>query len=191
MGGHNKFGVDLDALADAEKGVRNAAKELTEMAGWGASSLGLGAQGMGLQAGLSLDADTVGHEGLANALATFAESWEWGIRFLVDDGMAAADALGDTRTTYQKVEDTVLDALAWGAHATFGDPSQSHTAWQDKSFGEIVGEAAPSYVTQPAESMLGTDLTGDGHVGGDMARKMEQDAGVDLTGDGRLGEKQQ
>lgn len=192
-GGHNEFGVDLTALADAEKGVRNAAKELTDMAGWGASSMGAGSEGVGLRAGLDLDSDTVGHEGLASALSTFGESWEWGIRFLVDDGTDAADALGDTRTTYQKIEDGVVDILKRGAHAFLGDPSESHTAWDDKSLTEIGTEAAPAIASQGAEALLNKDLTGDGHVGGDMLRKMEgmmpEQVGVDLTGDGKLGEK--
>ena len=42
------FGVDLHALDQAEKGVRDAVAELNEMAGWGASEMNVGADGRGL-----------------------------------------------------------------------------------------------------------------------------------------------
>ncbi|MGJ7907640.1 hypothetical protein ACOQFL_14315 [Actinopolyspora sp. H202] len=158
----NKFGVDLDALADAEKGVEKVVSELREMLGWGSGHLA--EQGVGLLNGVSLDASTeVGHEGLGEALRTFGGKWQWGLRHLVDDGAGAAEALGDTRSTYEKVEDAVNGTLKGIVGTAVGDPSTSTTAWQDRSWGQIGSGLVPGSTT--FEMLQGSDNNGDGEVG--------------------------
>lgn len=171
--GHEAFGVDLDALNQAESGVRDAVGELGSLAGGGGSALA--EQGSGLVEGM--DGSVVGHEGLAAALEGFAEKWEWGVRFLVDDGVDAADALRDTRAWYQKMDEQAVDALQRGLHSFLGNPTEDVTAWDDKSAGELVTEAAPDYslgtmqesqarTSQQFEDLTGWDVNGDGAAAG-------------------------
>ncbi len=173
--GHEGFQVDLAALGQAEQGVRDAVTELGSMAGWGRSELG--AEGDGLVNGIDSAASSVGHDGLATALQTFADKWEWGVRFLVDDGVDTADALRDTRAWYEKVEGDVVSLLKQGAHAAIGNPMEDDSAWADKSFTDIAGESMPDYsaeswmqshqrTTQQAEGVTGWDLNSDGRAGG-------------------------
>ncbi|KAA5832595.1 hypothetical protein F1721_16465 [Saccharopolyspora hirsuta] len=92
----------MGALQDAEEGIRGAVAELGEMAGWGGAAVG--EQGMGLKEGLLNSAVHVGHETLGGALIQFGVSWEWGVRYMVEDGYAAADALGESRAAYQQMD---------------------------------------------------------------------------------------
>lgn len=108
---HNGFRVDLDALRDAEDGIRAAVSELGDMAGWSAA----GEQGMGLEESLSDAAVRVGHPRLGGALVAFGDAWHWGLRYLVEDGQAAVDALGEARTTYREVDDQAAHELQRGA----------------------------------------------------------------------------
>lgn len=170
--GHEAFGVDLAALSQAEQGVRDAVAELGEMGG-GYSA----ADGQGLVEGIGSEAGSVGHEGLAEALTTFAGKWRWGVRHLVDDGVSTADALSDTRAWYQKVDDEAIGMLKQGLHTVIGDPEDQASEWRDKSWSEIGSEAAPDYSVSAfqesaqkrldgMEQMTGSDLDGNGTAGG-------------------------
>ncbi|MBA8827823.1 hypothetical protein FHX42_005230 [Saccharopolyspora lacisalsi] len=122
-GGENSFGVDLDALHKAETGVQDAISELEGLTMWGTSEQAK--EGMGLTYGLPTSGWEIGHDDLAAALGEFAEAWEWGVRYLIDDGKDAADALGETRSNYQQVEDSVVHVLDQVAHVAIGNPSKT------------------------------------------------------------------
>lgn len=173
--GYEAFGVNLDDLSTAEKGVRDAVAELGGMAGWGNSELG--AEGQGLVEGIDSAAGSVGHDKLAEALQVFAEKWEWGIRYLVDDGVDTADALRDTRAWYQKVDDEAVSLLKQGLHATIGNPMEDDKAWANKSWSDIGAAAMPDWSAkslmesqqrsaQQAEAVTGWDIDGNGRAGG-------------------------
>ncbi|MBB5155489.1 hypothetical protein [Saccharopolyspora phatthalungensis] len=98
---HNSFTVDVGALQSAESGIRDAVAVLGEMAGWGMAASGK--QGKGLVEYL-LQSGDIGHGELTRALLQFGESWEFGVRYLVEDGYAAADALGEARVAYQQLD---------------------------------------------------------------------------------------
>jgi hypothetical protein len=100
--GHKGFNVDVGALQSAESGIRDAVTELGQMASWGGAAFGT--QGQGLREGLQNSATDVGHDFLGGALIQFGVSWEFGVRYLVEDGYAAADALGEARTAYQQMD---------------------------------------------------------------------------------------
>lgn len=172
--GHEAFGVDLAALGQAEQGVRDAVAELGSMAGWGNSELG--AEGQGLVQGIMSSAPSVGHDKLAAALLAFADKWEWGVRFLVDDGVDTADAMRDTRAWYEKVDEEAVSLLKQGMHAAIGNPMEDDAAWADKSWTDIAKESLPDWspdsfeqanqrTTQRAEAVTGWDLDGDGKAG--------------------------
>lgn len=115
------FGVHLGDLQQAEQGVRQAVDELNAIGGAAARSAGAGQDGRGLTE-LDTDADTVGHEQLASALQAFVGKWDWELKTLVEDGTQAADALADTRSTYQKAEQGAVDAVQHVAQIVGGDP---------------------------------------------------------------------
>lgn len=117
----NGFGVHLHDLHQAEQGVREAVGELNGIGGAAARASGAGQDGRGLDQ-LDTDSDTVGHEQLATALADFVDRWQWELKTLVKDGSSAADALGDTRATYEKAEQGALDAVKKVATVLGGDP---------------------------------------------------------------------
>lgn len=112
---HDGFRVDMTALQGAEEGVRQAIAELGEMAGWGASAGA--AQGMGLGDYLMDSGPHVGHEALGGALIAFGRTWEPGMRYLIEDGNAAVDALGEARTAYHQMDTQAAAELQkFGGH---------------------------------------------------------------------------
>lgn len=145
MSGHNGFGVDLHALQAASDGVQAAVDELNTMSGWGASSMGKGADGDGLMDGILAALQDIGHDGLQQAVNDFGERWEWGVRMMVDEAESTTDALTDTRSEYQKTEDAVMGFLKDAAQWTV-DPMSEGT-WSDKSMGEIGQEVKDTTVS--------------------------------------------
>lgn len=166
-GGHNRFGANLDAIKKAEQGVRDATNELSEMAGWIGKSVEAGEKGWGLQHALDLGSDVTGHDELASELHGFCEDWEWGIDRLVEDGVGAADALGEVRDEYTNADQkAATDMIKSTAHFFLGNPMEKHSAWNDKSAQEIIISAGPAMGTDLTEQQVGRDLDGDGTVGG-------------------------
>ncbi|MGW1676730.1 hypothetical protein [Saccharopolyspora sp. NPDC002376] len=113
--GHNGFRVDLGALKNAEEGIREAVSELGGMAGWGNESMGK--QGMGLEKYTLDSAPLIGNGALGAALIQLGQSWEWGIRYLVEDGQAAVDALGEAHGSYQQMDGQAVQELLRGTGA--------------------------------------------------------------------------
>lgn len=145
------FGVDLNALAEAERGVRDAVAELNEMYGWGGGEANVGAEGRGLEhLHESATPDTVGHDGLSGALALFVEKWTWGVKFLVEDGVDCADALRDTRSVYEKADDAAATAVKRVLHVFGGNPVEDADAWDNKDWSQIRGETAPDWSAESA-----------------------------------------
>lgn len=152
----NGFRVDLEALRAAEQGVRDAVAELNEMGGWGAGEAGKGTDGRGLGEYLTsgdLGPDTVGHARLAGELVGFVEAWEWGVKYLVEDGVKTAEALTDTRSTYEKASEHAETALKRVLFVAVGNPLEDMSSW-DRSSGVEV-----------AESIAGVDINHDGREG--------------------------
>lgn len=142
--GHEAFGVDLEALGMAEKGVRDAVDAIGENGGFAIGSYA-SADGLGMKEGVNRLAGDIGGEALIDAVKHFGEKWEWGVRHLVDEGVSVADALRDARGTYEKAEEAALDAFKYVAHACLGDPTEDSTAWQDKSAEELKDEVIPDW----------------------------------------------
>lgn len=119
------FGVNLADLQRAEQGVHEAVGELNAIGGGAARSAGAGQDGRGLsELESDVDSDTVGHEQLAAALSTFLDKWDWELKTLVKDGNQAADALADTRSTYQKAEQGAMEAMQKVVQVVGGNPMQ-------------------------------------------------------------------
>ncbi|MGW1679820.1 hypothetical protein [Saccharopolyspora sp. NPDC002376] len=97
------FSVDLEALDAAANGAQGLVDELASINGFGGMGETLASNGRGLQDGLMEAGPRVGGDssGLGGALMVFGRSWEWGLRQLVEDGQAAADALSETTGEYR------------------------------------------------------------------------------------------
>ncbi|MCX9193516.1 hypothetical protein C3Y87_19395 [Carbonactinospora thermoautotrophica] len=96
-----EFGVSLEALEAAAKGIDDAVAALADI---GVKQTADAGRGVEL---LAVSRADMGHDGLASALGEFCDRWEWGVRSLVREGMAIRQSLLDTRDAYQRVEDTV------------------------------------------------------------------------------------
>lgn len=152
----NGFRVDLEALRSAERGVQDLVDELNEMGGGGASEAGKGADGRGLSEYLSsgeLSVDKVGHARLAGELFGFLDKWGSGVKYLVEDGVKTAEALSDTRSTYEKAEAEAVTALKRAAFVALGNPLDDMKSWDSSSGVDI------------AESIFDVDINNNGHTG--------------------------
>ena len=109
--GEGHFAVDLQAMQQAETGVRDAVKELADMAGGGGVGDSLGASGIGAVTDVMDSAPRIGQGMLPAMLIGFANKWEWGVKFLVEDGVAAADALAEVRAEYEASDAAATRAL--------------------------------------------------------------------------------
>lgn len=112
---HDGFRVDMTALQGAEEGVRDAIAELGEMASWGASALA--EQGMGLAEYLFNSGPHVGHQALGGAVVALGQAWDPGMRYLIEDGNAAVDALGEARANYHQMDaQAAAELQKFGGH---------------------------------------------------------------------------
>ncbi|GGM67998.1 hypothetical protein GCM10012275_43190 [Longimycelium tulufanense] len=91
--------VDLPALRQLEEGVKGILAELREHSMHGAEDSAVGVLD------LALSPAETGHEGLADAAATFLDRARWSLRGEVRELRLVENGLRDTRTLYQQVED--------------------------------------------------------------------------------------
>lgn len=150
------FNVDLDALRRAEHGVRDLVDELNEMTGGGAGVVGKGRDGRGLSEYLAsgeLSPEKVGHARLSGEVVGFIEAYDHRVKVLVEDGVTAADELGETRKTYENASSDAEIALKRVLFVAMGDPLADMRSWDRASAVEIT------------EDFFNQDANGDGHEG--------------------------
>ena len=94
------FQVNLETLAEVSRGVRDTVGSLTAMGDWG-SEIGA-SRGQGLTYAVS-NLNT-GHAGLADASESSGEAWDFGLRHLVKDGLAAADQIDEAAAEYRDMD---------------------------------------------------------------------------------------
>ncbi|WP_019856020.1 hypothetical protein [Actinopolyspora mortivallis] len=122
MGDNQSFAVDLEQLERAETGVRDAVAELREIVPWDVGA----PDGKGVRGYVDNNADAAGHDRLETALRTFGEKWEWGVKYLVEDGLETADALAETNENYREAERQAGGFLDRLEHFVTGDPTKSY-----------------------------------------------------------------
>ncbi|WP_067071644.1 hypothetical protein [Carbonactinospora thermoautotrophica] len=162
-----EFGVSLEALEAAAKGIDDAVAALADI---GVKQTADAGRGVELLAVSRVD---MGHDGLASALGEFCDRWEWGVRSLVREGMAIRQSLLDTRDAYQRVEDTVGGIFKRLVQDVCGNPMADSNAAAGKSWRQLNEELKPDYSAESARRSLEA-----------QRRAMEQ-AGEDLKTIGR------
>ncbi|WP_060887461.1 hypothetical protein [Streptomyces caniscabiei] len=132
-GGGGGEGKDLqvEGLALITEGINLAMSELRELGMVGEASVGRGFSDLALS-GLEL-----GHGGLTSALDTFCERWEWGVRALILEGSAFADAVGLAAGTFHETEQYIDGTFKIAANSVMGNPHLGEDQVTQMSWGEI------------------------------------------------------
>jgi len=110
------YGVDLDALKAAEKGIAETIAELRQAGFHGQERSGF------TVVAWKLDTDESGHQVITDGLDEFLDRLHWWVRGLIEGTEEFVTALADTRTTYEKVEEDVVHALRGLVDMTIGNP---------------------------------------------------------------------
>lgn len=110
------FGVDLDALKAAEKGIRDTLGELRKAGFHGQERSG------GTVVAWKLDLDETGHQVITDGLDEVLDRYHWWLRGLIEGTEEFVTALADTRSTYEKVEEEVGNAMKSLLKMTFDNP---------------------------------------------------------------------
>ncbi|RKT84832.1 hypothetical protein SAMN05421805_10122 [Saccharopolyspora antimicrobica] len=160
MGDHNGFQVDLEALGQAAQGVNDAIAALEAELPWPVKKLGNDGHGVAM---MTLSDSDAGSVLLASALRKFCGKWNYGVKFLVEEGAAAAAALSDTRSGYEKAEQAALDAFKKILGAAADDPMADLNAAPQKSIEQFAVDLTPEGLPQQAVSqVLGVDTKAGG-----------------------------
>lgn len=110
------YGVDLAGLAEAADGIRAVLDEMGKHAMHGVEDSGEAIKELGLTG------DTAGNADLANGLAEMCGRAHYAARNILSKAEDMVGKLQDTRTTYQKAEDTVVGLFHRIGHDLTGNP---------------------------------------------------------------------
>lgn len=130
-GGGGGKDLQVEALSLITEGINLAMSELRELGMVGEASVGRGF------ADLALSGLESGHGGLTSALDSFCERWEWGVRALVLEGSAFADAVGLAAGTFHETEQYIDGTFKIAANSVMGNPHLSEDQVTQMSWGEI------------------------------------------------------
>jgi hypothetical protein len=123
--------IQLQGLDLITQGITLALDELREIGMLGEAGMGRGFSELALS-GMEL-----GHEGLTSTLNSFCERWEWGVRSLVQEGNAFADAVGLSAGTLHETDQYIAGTLKIGANAVMGNPHLSEDEVSGMTWSEI------------------------------------------------------
>jgi hypothetical protein len=110
------YGVDLEALKAAEKGIKDTIGELRQAGFHGQERSGQ------TVVVWKLDVDESGHQVITDGLDEILDRLHWWVRGLIEGTEEFVTALADTRSTYEKVEEDVVHALKGLVDMTIGNP---------------------------------------------------------------------
>lgn len=127
------------ALTEAAAGIEDALTELRSIDSVGEAQVGRGTSH------LVLGVAAVGHTGLAEALAGFCTTWEWGVRDLVQAGTRIVDGLNGTATSYQKAERAVEDVLRRVVSDSTADPRADPGTAATRSWEQLLAPQHPDH----------------------------------------------
>ena len=133
------FGVDPAMLARTAQGIRGVVDTLGEVGhGYLAES------GRGLEF-LALDGEESGHPMVADAVGGFVGRWAWGLRGLVQDGQAVAEALDAAGIEYDGMDTSASGWLRRLTTAAVGDPGANLDDAQNGSWGDVGQGLLPDF----------------------------------------------
>lgn len=125
------FAVDPAMLARTAQGIRGVVDTLGEV-GHGY----LAASGRGLSF-LALGGEESGHPLVGESFDGFLDRWAWGLRSLVQDGQAVAEALDAAGIEYDGVDTSVSGQLRRLVTLTAGDPAADLDAARNGGWGDV------------------------------------------------------
>ncbi|WP_171162843.1 hypothetical protein [Streptomyces sp. I05A-00742] len=138
--------ADREALGQIAQGLTAALGELKELGMIGESAAGRGFSDIGLT-GME-----TGHDGLADALKSFCERWEWGVRSLVHDGNQFARRVGLAAGSYYENDQYIKGTLKVGIAALGADPTLSDEQVEKMSMNEIADHGNFAHVDYSGKS---------------------------------------
>lgn len=156
------FGVDPAMLARTAQGIRGVVDTLGEV-GHGY----LAGSGRGLSF-LALDGEESGHPLVVASFDGFLERWGWGLRTLVRDGRAVAEALDAAGIGYDGVDTSVSGQLRRLVALAVGDPSADLDEAQNGSWGAVGADLAPDFSPESARAAAASSGAQWGEVGRDL-----------------------
>ncbi|MFF1731965.1 hypothetical protein [Streptomyces sp. NPDC058247] len=161
-------GKDLETggLALIAKGLTEALGELKELGMVGEAGAGRGFGDLALS-GLEL-----GEQGVTDALSSFCERWEWGVRALINEGNSFAQGVGLSAGTYYETDQYVEGALKVGANSLMGNPYASEDDITKMSWGQLAENnsfAHADYSKESFETAMANSAQGWKDAGRDIA----------------------
>jgi len=136
------FRVDPADLASAARGIETVIGELSSM---GVDALAGGQQGRGFDQ-LSMTGMQLGSGSLRDVLDDYCDRWQWGVRALVHDAQAIAQALDLSAGTNLAIDQHVMDSLKVLGASAFADPRAGEQEVIDSSWGDLAADAtSPAY----------------------------------------------
>ena len=122
----------VQGLGLIAEGINKALSELDSLGtvkGWAGAGRGF--------TGLEMDGKDAGDDHLGAMLHTFCERWQWGVRALIDEGNAFAEAMGLAAGTFHQTDDYVKDSLKIAYNSVVGDPFASNDQVAGESLDQI------------------------------------------------------
>ena len=132
MGDH--LNVDPTTLQDAASGINAVVGELK---GLGIDATG--AEGRGFSE-LELSGTTIGHPDIKSAFDTFCDRWTWGVRSLVQDANAIAQALDLSAGKYYDEDQYNQNVLKRLVTDGMGNPHLTDDQADQRSWGDTFGD---------------------------------------------------
>ncbi|MGW5368431.1 hypothetical protein ACWER6_15740 [Streptomyces sp. NPDC004009] len=124
--------LQVQGLALIAEGINESLAELDSlgtMKGWAGAGRGF--------AGLEMDGMAVGDDHLGAMLHTFCERWQWGVRDLMREGNALAEAMGLAAGTFHQTDEYVKGSLKVAYNSVAGDPFASNEQVGKESLDQI------------------------------------------------------
>ncbi|GAA2814572.1 hypothetical protein [Saccharopolyspora taberi] len=143
--GNPGFNVDLEALKQASDGVGEAIGALEAELPWPMKQMGNDGEGVAM---MNLDEGRSGSAAVSESLNEFCRRWNYGVKFMVEEGASVSAALSDTRSDYEKLEAGVTDLFKQTLVSLLGAPNADLKQAGRESFAQLGVDAAPDPMKQ-------------------------------------------
>ncbi len=119
----------LHLIAEGINKTLSELDSLGTMKGWAGAGRGF--------TKLEMDGMDAGDDHLGAMLHTFCERWQWGVRGLMEEGNALAEALGLAAGTFHQTDEYVKGSLKVAYNSLVGDPFASSDKVEKESLSQI------------------------------------------------------
>lgn len=130
----DSYAVDPQALKLAADGINGAIAELKTLGIDESAEVGRGFSN------IELSGMQIGHAGLHDSFAAFAERWAWGVRTVVQDGNEIALRLGLSAGLYHDQEQYVSGTFKDVVNAAMGNPDLTQEQVEAQSWGQTLSD---------------------------------------------------